>query len=736
MAKKNILRIIALPLFLAAFLPAVSKTGINEKFFKKAAEKVWTNDAAGVFNPSTPIPDSIAQGQSAVIIARMDYFETKRDEQNSYYTVSARTNRTLVNHSRRSMVKVLDQSAVDYYTEFEFGSKSERKEYGFLIDTQVENAFGARVHKADGTVVDIDPKTALEISDGKKADKTKSYKIVIPSLEVGDVIEYFYYTEYLHERGDVSGLDMSLSDRYPILNRIISGKFDPELTAEFYSYNGAPRVSCTQSGEFYTANMQCGNIAAVSFSKFLYPEQQLPFVRLNVLNNYQMPGESRFFASTSRRGGLYSNVTSAQIIIEAKDNIARVAHLLWKSTKPLSPLPTRAVKMTRDYIKDHPGATPRQIADAAYLAIRYCNYTADDEDRIFSQFLLAMFYNDVLERLGIYPLDQTGIGIVNPRSEVPVDQLSGWDQTNFVACAGDSTYMMYPGFNIAPGEYPAEFQGSGGKSFLGRMREPEKQRPVEDFTVPANKYSRNFVNVELTVSLADDGSSVLNVERNVTLGGGGKQYGDDLVDRTEWLRGVEGYLGIDKPFRVKDYDAGERENELRDAHMDESEIVTGARPDSIMDFSITERGFLPGRDRMKYRTTARYSGLVEDLGGDLSVTLGRLAGHVARLEGSERERLLDAMLPTSYQNTHLITFKVPQGYKVDKTSLAEFNRQTANSLGAFAVIASEDENGDISISCVLRMKYATIPLQSWPLMRDLYDAAAQFADAAIIFTKQ
>ena len=170
--------------------------------------------------------------------------------------------------------------------------------------------------------------------------------------------------------------------------------------------------------------------------------------------------------------------------------------------------------------------------------------------------------------------------------------------------------------------------------------------------------------------------------------------------------------------------------------MDESEIVTGARPDSIMDFSITERGFLPGRDRMKYRTTARYSGLVEDLGGDLSVTLGRLAGHVARLEGSERERLLDAMLPTSYQNTHLITFKVPQGYKVDKTSLAEFNRQTANSLGAFAVIASEDENGDISISCVLRMKYATIPLQSWPLMRDLYDAAAQFADAAIIFTKQ
>ena len=169
--------------------------------------------------------------------------------------------------------------------------------------------------------------------------------------------------------------------------------------------------------------------------------------------------------------------------------------------------------------------------------------------------------------------------------------------------------------------------------------------------------------------------------------------------------------------------------------MDECEAVTGARPDSVVDYSILEWGFLPGHDEMKYTTTNRFSGLVEDLGGDLSVTLGRLAGHVDKLDGSERERLLDAMLPTAFQNTHLLTFKVPQGYKVDPTSLADFSRNVVNPLGVFNVNANVNEAGDVEVQCVLRVKRATVPLQAWPLLRDLYDAGSQFADAAIVLVK-
>lgn len=138
---------------------------------------------------------------------------------------------------------------------------------------------------------------------------------------------------------------------------------------------------------------------------------------------------------------------------------------------------------------------------------------------------------------------------------------------------------------------------------------------------------------------------------------------------------------------------------------------------------------------MKYSMTCVVGDVTEDLGGDISVTLGRLLGHVDKIEGNERERLLDAMLPTAYQNMHLLKLKVPAGYKVDETSLQDFNRNTANPLGLFSAQARVNDEGDLEVQCVMRMKYATVPLEAWPMMRDIYDTASRFADAAIVLVK-
>ncbi len=735
MKKHGAWRLAALLLTAALIVQAAQAAGIDKGFFKKVTKKVWALESENIFDPATPIPDSISAGQSGVIIARHDYLEVKRDEQNTIYHSTGRTNRTEVEHIRRSMVKLLDHSAVEYYSDFEFGGTAIRRDYGSALDAMAKNAFGARIHKADGRVIDIDPSTALEVSDGKKGGENKHFKIAIPSLEVGDVIEYFYYSKYVRERDDVCGLDMEISDRYPIMSRLISGQFTPELSSEFFSYNGAPTVTRIPGKNEITVRMMAKNIPGVAFDKFVYSERQLPFVRLNVINNYCLYDENFFIATTARRGGVHNQIGSAPIILEAKENIAYIAYLLWKSTKPISPIPSRALTMVKNYIKSHPGATPRQIADAAYLAVRYCNHTAGD-DSLSSSFLLAMFMNDVMDHLETFPLTSTGIGIVNSRSEVPTDELSGWDQSNFVSCVGDSIYMMIPGFNIAPGELPGEFQGESGHSFLGRLREFTKLTPVNEFKVPDRKYSGNSIKTHLTVSLAPDAPSAVNVSRSVELSGSCKSLGADLVDNVEWLRGVEGYLGVEKPFKVKDYDVEDRDKELRNVLRDECEAVTGVKPDSVMSYRITHRGFLPGEDKMEYSSECRVSGLVEDLGGDISLTLGRLLGHVEKLEGSERERLLDAMLPTAFTHMHLLTLKVPQGYKVDETSLADFNRNTANPLGVFATNAKLNDEGDVEVQCVMRVKYATAPLAGWPMLRDLLDAGSKFADSSLVLVKQ
>lgn len=736
MKKLGTIRLITLMLVAMAVAPIMQGAGINKGFFKKAAKKVWAMPAEGIFNRATPIADSVAAGQSGVIIARHDHFDVSRDEQNTIYDETGRTNRTVVHHTSRSMVKLLDQSAIDRYSDFEFGGTAVRRDYGSSLDAKIETAFGARVHKADGSVVEIDPSTALEVSDGKKGDKNKKFKIAIPSLQKGDVLEYFYYTEYTKERGDVCGLDVELSDRYPVLSHLVTGEFDPTLSSEFYSYNGAPEMTVSRGKDDYTARMTVNGMPAVSFDKFVYDERQLPFVRLNVINNHQLTEENNFYATTSRRGGVYTGIKSPLIYLEAKEYMAHLAYILWKSTKPISPLPSRAQKMVKTYAKDHPGATKRQLADAAYLALRYCNHVADEEDKLGSSFLMAMLLNDVFEGLDIYAPENTGIGIVNSRSEVPTDELSGWDQSNFMACAGDSVYMMFPGFNIAPGELPGEFQGEAGKRFPGRLRETTKATPILDFTVPDRKYSGNHVKANLTVNINAENPEVLDVDRKVTLSGSCKSFGEDLVDRAEWIQGVEKFFGLTKNYKIKGYDAEARKKELREALKEECAEVSGFKPDSVISYTIDQRGFLPGEDMMKYSSLSHVSGLVEDLGDDISITLGRLLGHVAKIEDNERERLLDAMLPTAYQHTHLLTLKVPEGYKVDATSLEGFNRQAVNALGVFSANARLNDNGDVEVQCVMRVKHATVPLPAWPMLRDLHDAGSKFADASIVLTKQ
>ena len=101
---------------------------------------------------------------------------------------------------------------------------------------------GSRIYKPDGSLVDVDVTQAYPISDGKNADsgKESKYKLAIPSLDVGDVIEYFYYNEEWSDIFTLKPLSMEVSMGYPVLKYKIDGRFAPNLTVEYRTLNGAP----------------------------------------------------------------------------------------------------------------------------------------------------------------------------------------------------------------------------------------------------------------------------------------------------------------------------------------------------------------------------------------------------------------------------------------------------------------------------------------------------------------
>lgn len=734
MKQRSLLRLALFAIVCAAAIGAHA-ANINKGFFNKAAKNVWGMESENLFDPKTEIPEVFTKDNSAVYIASHDHFDTHRQEQNTIYTATGRTNRTQLKHTWRRMVKILDQSAVEDFSEFEFSGGITRRLYGIPHAYKLDFAFGARVHKPDGQIIDVDPSTALEISDGKKSNKNTRYKIAIPSLEPGDVLEYFFYTEYMSESSDIVPIDINLTAQYPIVHRLITGSFDPTLANEFMSYNGAPSIERLDNvkdqniGRLYIANMP-----AVATKHFISEDRSVPFLRLNILNNYTPLGQTNMNARTSRNGGLYSNISSSAILGETKEYTFRIGDYMDKHSKPISRVVPAATKLAKDFAKEHPDATPAEIAGAAQMALIYSNLIAKPEDEIDSQMLNAIVLSDILQKLKIYDPEQIGLVLLNGRDDVPTEDIAKWNQTEFMVIANDTVYpparLYYP---TAPGEVGGMFQGETAICLMGPVKKFTPAMQYVKHTMPNLKYNGNRSVAKMTATV--DGSRLV-IDRDVTLSGSSKNEAADLCNTEEWIREAEAYLGVKKPYTTVGYDAVERSNELRRVLADECKANMGVTPDSITSFEVRSRGIMPGKADMEFSLTCHIDGLVEDAGDNIFVSVGKLLGSTPKLEGSERERLIPAFLMTAFQETNLLTLKVPEGYQADESSLADINRNAVNPLGLFNTNARINDDGDVEIQRVLRIKYADIPVEAWPKMLELYDAAALFQDASIALTKK
>lgn len=733
MKRNQLLRIIAPLVAVCAFIGA-SAAGINKSFFNKAAREAWALGSDSLFNANATVPDSIADANSAVVIAAHDHFITNRVEQNSIYSATGRTNRTTLTHITKRMVKICDAAALEEFGSFDFGSKLGEVRYGLSLKKRAEMAFGAKIHKPSGQVIDVNVSEALEVSDGKKGKENRYYRLAIPGLEVGDVIEYFTYYFHENENGDIGPVDVNLAGSYPVLNGLITGEFHEDLTTEFRSYNGAPDIELTR-GSKNTARLSFADIPAVSFHRFLNTERQMPFVRLNVVNNYVPKDQINTNARYSRRAGIYNNVSAAHIQRETMENIARIAHLLYTSPRSVSPIPGQAVKHVKKWRESHPEATPNQLADMAALSVRYTNVTAKEEDIISSPLLLALFHNQVIEKLNCYPRERSGIGFANTRDDVPTEEMAKWNQTEFMSIAGDTAYAMYPGLVYAPGELSALLQGECHGRILGQLRNLTYDDAPEYSNLPDSKYTGNRMNHTIDVSFDAEAPERMHISRSVELSGAEKELAEDFTDAREWLAEVENLLEIapNKRYKPKNYDAVERQKELNTAARKECEYILGANPDTLHLFEITSRGIAPADPKLRYRIDCDVLDLTEDLGdGSMALNLGRLFGKTQALEGAERERLLDAMLSNAFTHRTVMTVHLPEGYKADASSLEAFGRQVANVVGAFTVIAKEKKPDELEIQCVNRVKYNTVPLSAWPMLRDLVDARTEFESASIL----
>ncbi len=163
--------IILLSLAFSSGVHAISVDKINER----GAKLAW-NTENEIFDPNTPIPDSIAAKNSAVIIARFRSIDAHHELKPSIVKeqlTGAASNTTNVKEFTRTMIKLLDKNALERYSKFEFGEKDENWMRNLKLSSE-EEGFGARIFKPDGKMIVVDLSQALPITEGKKGNKRKT----------------------------------------------------------------------------------------------------------------------------------------------------------------------------------------------------------------------------------------------------------------------------------------------------------------------------------------------------------------------------------------------------------------------------------------------------------------------------------------------------------------------------------------------------------------------------------
>lgn len=712
-------------IILSGICPLTTQAKLDTKFCEKIAKKVWS-DNDPLFDPAMAIPDSLLQNNSAVIMCDLDDIETTNERMSTSFKLSGSTNRICRKYLNRMMVKIIDRSAFDDFSEFEFDAKASVSDGILLYD--FKEAFGARIYYPDGTSRDVNIDEAVEISDGKKGKDDVRYKIAISGLTENCVLDVFKYKEETIEELDLDCIDMNMCNYYPTIHRVIRGKFDPMLTVEYKTYNGAPTLNVDQKdSDCIRGSLHAQMVPAIPFKKYVNVKRQLPFIRMNFLNN-----SSRYVYHpvTARGGGLFYNVAPGTIY---RDIFSYLKDAVYES-----PLPARAAKLVKDnYLKNHPDATPRQAAEALDLALRYVNATADEKDWTDRNVYLNLLYMDALNRLKVYSPDSIGFAFFNPIEEVPTEGIATWEEPRFVTMVDGTYYDMSAYYHYPPGQMESRFNGQEGGAFVGNRKTMPRTTLATVVSVPQPRAGSDRLAMVGTVSITPDHK--VRLERSMRHTGWYKDIVGNITDRYEWADSVENFLEIppNKRILTKHRDKADRDRELHEFFKKECKTLVGAKPDSTLSYNITARSILPGRNYVAYDVTNLIPDLVEELNPEtLMFSIGKLFGDNPRLPEMERNRFFDGMLDAPWYEVRQLTFQVPQGYTYDPTSLESLTLNKHNAIGMFSVTPSIADNGDIAFTVQMRVNKTTIPVDFWSDFLAILDAASDFSESRIVLTRK
>jgi len=657
--------------------------------------------------------------QSAVIIAQKTVLFF--DQKTSFRLFGKNDRKLIVQEKERRKIKLLDNSAVDNFSELYFDV------------TDIDNGFDGKVIKADGKIEKLDLNRAIAVEDiedvpGMFRSYTQSagkrfFKVPVNGLQPGDILDYAYLA---NNDAALRNNYLEFSPVYYACHRTystIKQKFEIKLDQTTFlcskSTNGAPEFVEKQQGEYNVYTWQDENRSKLKDQNFVNEYLLLPMMKFQIVNSTKENASNLFIGN---RGELKTTFTQEELgkklgmMFASNDNgynlgiLGQVKyHLKKMEAKDLS---------DETYIK------------ICYYVIRHVSIMNDLDIGSGS---FAYIYKKLMDDHKIScnimvtaPNNLTDLKDVIFRSELQ------WfikvkDKYIFTNDAMSNLYDM-----------PTYVQGNTAYTLTFG-----KTTTIEPTTLPIASVQENSQSytMDAVLDMSTENLQVTNLQ---------EYKGNSRARQISTAMMYENYI----PMDWRTYEGYDELDELPEARRDalnerifkykkegqrlkpifmEKELKNDY-PDVVKynSFKLLQDGRSFKKPDLRYSEEFLLGDFVRHAGKSLLVSLPNLASNQLQIKGDGRTREYDIDVRFARRIQWTINFTIPTGYNV--LGLEDLQNNIDNETGSF-ISSAAIQGGKLVITATKNYKQPRIAKANWPQMLQWIDAAYNFSQKKILLRK-
>lgn len=688
--------------------------------------------------------------ESAVILCQKTYISFLGDK---------RRRGTKTKGITRKRVLIQDQSALDDYSEYHY---------------QSSDAVGLFIIKSDGTKEEIDISKAVKVetdvprSYSSNYQSSDYYKIAIPNLEIGDILDYFkVFTETY--TSDIN-IIAPISSYYPIKYQELIFDLERRWKFRYNSFNGAPNFIQKKEGGLNRKGKKSEDV-----SRFvIQDEMRSPYK--NVMWDYENLSEPliKIMATPIQKGvrdkkykkktqqgtttkDLYKGLSSLKnmpAIINRFSSSSSGVYTLGQYVKTLNLKGDDEVKAAEIYYglrlgflhqmanySEPPLSTSKKAIRLA-KSKAYKKLLTPDQYFKMTDSYFAYYFKQQLYSKGI-------------TSEYVVAVPRYYGELDDVVLDRELVYGIYiPSFDKYYWPFD-NYLNAGEMDYrlfnvpVLRSLGPDGDKKEEDRTPNSSPTDHKYIN-DIKLKIVED--NVLNFEHEVTFKGAFKQlyyglilyqekYVDEDDERLASGKIKKEKLKIDqklnkrknKKNKISEEDLAEIKSELSEQKTKNIKdwIRQDYNTEEIIAFNVTSNGRFG--DDLKVEIKYEAKDYIKKAGPNLIFDIGKMIGSQVELDEEDlKDRTKDAHINFAKTIENNVSIELPKGYHAE--GIEKLKMEVDNKFGSFKSEAKVVGN-ILKISTQKTYKNQTVPAKEWSKMIEMLELAFKFSQQKIILKK-